>query len=93
MLTSKRAHKKRHVKSFLVYSIICAIILAISGGYYILVSFRIVPMTGNVPLDIAIGILTLIVSTVSLTGGIILYIVYKKNSTVIRFDYTKIEVV
>lgn len=93
MLTSKKAHKKRHVKSFLVYSIICAIILAISGGYYILVSFRIVPMTGNVPLDIAIGILTLIVSTVSLTGGIILYIVYKKNSTVIRFDYTTFEVV
>jgi len=83
----KKIRRNRHITKYLLYSILCVLILVLTGGLFVLISFNLVPMTGNTTLNIVIAVLLLIVSTASLGAGIVTFVIYKQSSNAIRFDY------
>ncbi len=89
----KKIRRNRHITKYLLYSILCVLILVLTGGLFVLISFNLVPMTGNTTLNIVIAVLLLIVSTASLGAGIVTFVIYKQSSNAIRFDYATFELV
>ena len=90
----KQKKSRRHSgKKYLWYSILCVMLLVLAGSTYVLMSFGLIPMTGNKTLDIIIGILLVIISIASIVCGIIAFVYYKRNSNQIRFNYATFELV
>nr|HPK28594.1 hypothetical protein [Bacilli bacterium] len=84
----KQKKARRHSgKKYLWYSILCVMLLVLAFSTYVLMSFGLIPMTGNKTLDIIIGILLVIISIASIVCGIIAFVYYKRNSNQIRFNY------
>lgn len=90
----KQKKARRHSgKKYLWYSILCVMLLVLADSTYVLMSFGLIPMTGNKTLDIIIGILLVIISIASIVCGIIAFVYYKRNSNQIRFNYATFELV